>query len=100
MTDAKNLFEQVTKDLDHVFCSRPPSTFTKLLAYDQLDFIMAPYGPHWRLMRRLCVNELLAPKRLQRTAADRNAENLGVIRGVIADAARRGEVSLPMIERK
>lgn len=90
--DSMELILQVTKHLDHVFCSRPPSTFTKIVMYDQLDFIMAPYGPHWRQMRRLCVNVLLAPKRLQDSAADRNAENLAVIREVVAEAARTGQV--------
>ena len=89
--DSMELINQVTKDFDNVFCSRPQTAFTKIVLYGQLDFLMAPYGAHWRHMRRLCVNELLAPKRLQSTAGNRNEENLGVIWS-IADDSRQGKV--------
>lgn len=89
--DSMELIYQVTKDLDNVFCSRPANTFTKILLYDQHDFGMAPYGAHWRHMRRVCVHELLTPKRLLSTTGIRNEENLLVIK-TIAVAAEQGKV--------
>ncbi|KAG0560299.1 hypothetical protein KC19_10G170000 [Ceratodon purpureus] len=88
--DSMDLISQVTKDLDNVFCSRPTNTFTRILLYDQHDFGMAPYGAHWRHMRRVCVHEILTPKRLLSTTSIRNEENLLVIK-TIAVAAEQGK---------
>jgi hypothetical protein len=91
VVDSMELISQVTKDLDTAFCSRPTNTFTRIILYDQHDFGMAPYGAHWRHMRRVCVNELLTPKRLLSTARVRNEENLLVLK-TVAIAAEHGQV--------
>uniref|UniRef100_A0A0G7ZP13 Cytochrome P450 CYP736B6 n=1 Tax=Picea glauca TaxID=3330 RepID=A0A0G7ZP13_PICGL len=52
------------KTRDQIFASRAPSAATKHLTYNMSDVIFSPYGPYWRQMRRLCVSQLLNPKRL------------------------------------
>lgn len=82
VVDSPELVAEVMKVQDNVLCSRPSTTFTHLVAYDAQDFIMAPYGPHWRYMRRICVNELLTPKRLENTAKERGEEVAATVRKV------------------
>ncbi|KAG0605930.1 hypothetical protein M758_9G099200 [Ceratodon purpureus] len=89
--DSPALIAEVTKEQDSVFSSRPHMTFTDIVAYDAHDFAMAPYGPHWRHVRRICVNELLTPKRLASTARERTEESACMI-GAVSEAAQKGEV--------
>jgi cytochrome P450 len=82
VVDTAELIEEITKEQDAVFSSRPHTTFTEIVAYDAHDFAMAPYGVHWRHVRRICVNELLTPKRLESTARERQDECMHMVRDV------------------
>eukprot|EP01018_Ginkgo_biloba_P026974 Gb_02300 [translate_table: standard] len=53
------------KDHDLPFASRPTTSAAKYMAYNNRDIAFAPYGPYWRQMRRICILELLSPKRVQ-----------------------------------
>lgn len=88
VVDTSDLIDEITKEQDIVFSSRPRTTFTQIVAYDAHDFAMAPYGVHWRHMRRICVNELLTPKRLESTARERQVECLHMARDVYATATK------------
>ncbi|KAF9588101.1 hypothetical protein IFM89_007577 [Coptis chinensis] len=46
------------------FASRPYTSAAKYTNYDQNDMSFAPYGPHWRHARKICVAELFSMKRL------------------------------------
>lgn len=89
--DSPSLIAEITKEQDNVFSSRPHMTFTSIVAYDAHDFAMAPYGPHWRYVRRICVHELLTPKRLEITARERTEESNCMV-AAVAEAAERGEL--------
>lgn len=89
--DSPGLISEITKEQDNVFSSRPHLTFTEIVAYDAHDFAMAPYGAHWRHVRRICVHELLTPKRLESTARERRQESLCMV-GAVAEAARKRKV--------
>lgn len=91
VVDSPELIAEITKVQDNVFSSRPDMTFTKIVVYDAHDFAMAPYGAHWRHVRRICVNELLTPKRLESTAMERREEFRLLVRA-IHEAARKDEV--------
>ena len=53
------------KTHDLVFVDRPPRTAGKLLFFNYKNVIFAPYGDHWRQMRKICVLELLTAKRIE-----------------------------------
>lgn len=91
VVDSPALIAEVTKEQDNVFSSRPHMTFTDIVAYDAHDFAMAPYGPHWRHVRRICVNELLTPKRLAGSSRERVEESACMI-AAVAEASQKGEV--------
>ena len=72
----------IMKVQDHVFSSRPDTICGKTLTYEMHDFIMAPYGDHWRAMRRICVQELLSNRSLDTFAATRQEEVVHLVRAV------------------
>ncbi|XP_020191526.1 cytochrome P450 93G2 [Aegilops tauschii subsp. strangulata] len=69
---------------------RPLTAVTRHLAYDSAGFAFAPYGPHWRFMKRLCMSELLGPRTIEQLRPVRAAELAGVMRAA-AEAAAKGE---------
>ncbi|KAL5820341.1 hypothetical protein ACOSQ3_022223 [Xanthoceras sorbifolium] len=71
---------------DLVFASRPPLQAFKLLSYGQKDMIMAPYGPYWRTVRKMCTLELLSNHKISSFKSVRK-EELGLLIGFIKDAA-------------
>nr|BAK05774.1 predicted protein [Hordeum vulgare subsp. vulgare] len=69
---------------------RPQTAVTRQLAYGSSGFAFAPYGPHWRFMKRLCMAELLGPRTIELLRPVRAAELAGVM-GAAAAAAAEGE---------
>ena len=76
------IITDIMKVQDHVFSSRPDTICGKTLTYEMHDFIMAPYGDHWRAMRRICVQELLSNRSLDTFAATRQEEVIHLVRAV------------------
>ncbi|CAD6211236.1 unnamed protein product [Miscanthus lutarioriparius] len=69
---------------------RPLTAVTRHLAYDDAGFAFAPYGPHWRFMKRLCMSELLGPRTVDQLRPVREAE-LAAVLAAARDAADKGE---------
>uniref|UniRef100_A0A8R7NVJ0 Cytochrome P450 93A3 n=1 Tax=Triticum urartu TaxID=4572 RepID=A0A8R7NVJ0_TRIUA len=67
---------------------RPLTAVTRHLAYDWAGFAFAPYGPHWRFMKRLCMSELLGPRTIEQLRPVRAAELAGVLRAASAASAK------------
>nr|QJB23808.1 flavonoid 3'-hydroxylase [Centaurea cyanus] len=55
---------QFLKVHDANFASRPPNSGAKHLAYDYQDLVFAPYGPKWRMLRKICSVHLFSNKAL------------------------------------
>nr|XP_007138248.1 hypothetical protein PHAVU_009G192400g [Phaseolus vulgaris]ESW10242.1 hypothetical protein PHAVU_009G192400g [Phaseolus vulgaris] len=56
--------EQFLKIHDSNFSSRPPNAGAKYIAYNYQDLVFAPYGPRWRLLRKLTSVHLFSGKAL------------------------------------
>ncbi|GLJ52524.1 hypothetical protein SUGI_1117860 [Cryptomeria japonica] len=56
---------------DKAFASKPRLTQGKHLGYNYSMIAWAPYGPYWRMARKVCVHELLSSKRIQSFAPKR-----------------------------
>ncbi|XP_020250417.1 cytochrome P450 CYP82H23-like, partial [Asparagus officinalis] len=50
---------------DKALASRPAYAAGKYMGYDYAMFGFAPYGPYWRLIRKICTKELLSNTRLE-----------------------------------
>ncbi|KAK7301567.1 hypothetical protein RJT34_12434 [Clitoria ternatea] len=95
--------EQFLKVHDANFSSRPPNAGAKYIAYNYQDLVFAPYGPRWRLLRKITSLHLFSAKamdefkhlrqeevaRLTRNLAssDSKAVNLGQLLNVCATNA-------------
>ncbi|KAI5055057.1 hypothetical protein GOP47_0030202 [Adiantum capillus-veneris] len=50
---------------DNTFASRPSTAGTVHMLFSSTDLAFAPYGPYWKLIRRVCMNHVFHPKRLE-----------------------------------
>lgn len=55
--------EQFLKN-DANFASRPPNAGAKYIAYNYQDLVFAPYGPRWRMFRKISSVHLFSGKAL------------------------------------
>lgn len=60
-----NVAEQFLKVHDANFCSRPPNSGAKYMAYNYQDLAFAPYGPRWRMLRKISSVHLFSGKALE-----------------------------------
>ncbi|KAK9147942.1 hypothetical protein Scep_006699 [Stephania cephalantha] len=56
--------KEFLKDHDIIYATRDMLAVTQTGSYGRQDMVWAPYGNHWRMMRKLCVRELLSNARL------------------------------------
>ncbi|XP_050382483.1 cytochrome P450 93A2-like [Argentina anserina] len=56
------------------FLNRPKMTNVDYLTYGSADFVMAPYGPYWKFMKKLCMSELLGGRILDQNLPIRQEE--------------------------
>lgn len=68
------LVKEVCKDKDLIFASRPLTAAAEIIMYKRKDIAWAPYGSHWRHMRKVCVLELLTAKRTDASKSIRQDE--------------------------
>nr|ABA64468.1 flavonoid 3'-hydroxylase [Gerbera hybrid cultivar] len=55
---------QFLKTHDANFADRPPNSGAKHIAYNYQDLVFAPYGPRWRMLRKICSVHLFSTKAL------------------------------------
>ncbi|XP_022934356.1 3,9-dihydroxypterocarpan 6A-monooxygenase [Cucurbita moschata] len=66
--------KEVLKTHEHNFLSRPEFGASEYFIYRGSRFVMAPYGPYWRFMKKLTMTRLLSPPQLAIAAAIRRDE--------------------------
>eukprot|EP00253_Pinus_taeda_P018876 PITA_18876 len=77
-----------TNDLN--FSSRPGNSAAKYIGYDSKGLPMAPYGPYWRMLRKVCNIHLFAGKALDDLQPVRQGE-VGMLLKSILDHERQGK---------
>ncbi|GLJ23359.1 hypothetical protein SUGI_0441990 [Cryptomeria japonica] len=77
VVSSPDMAKEFLKTHESKFASRPQSAATKYMAYNSADFSFAPYGPYWKYMRKICMNELLSGRQLDTFLPVRDQE-LGV----------------------
>ncbi|KAL3604221.1 hypothetical protein D5086_005080 [Populus alba] len=73
-TNDPEIIREILVRQDEVFASRPRTLAAVHLAYGCGDVALAPLGPHWKRMRRICMEHLLTTKRLESFANHRADE--------------------------
>ncbi|XP_057979461.1 cytochrome P450 703A2 [Malania oleifera] len=93
-TDDPDTIREILIRQDDVFASRPRTLAAVHLAYGCGDVALAPLGPNWKRMRRICMEHLLTTKRLESFAIHRADEAQHLVRDVWAQAQMGRPVNL------
>ncbi|XP_059064841.1 cytochrome P450 703A2-like [Cryptomeria japonica] len=65
VTDDPKYVKEFLLKQDHLFASRPKNIASEHFTFGGNDIAFAPYGPHWKEVRRICLMELLSPKKIE-----------------------------------
>ncbi|XP_050226332.1 flavonoid 3'-monooxygenase CYP75B137-like [Mercurialis annua] len=57
---SSSLAKEVLKDHDITFANRDVPDVAKATAYGGCDIVWTPYGPEWRMLRKVCVLKMLS----------------------------------------
>ncbi|KAJ1276837.1 hypothetical protein BS78_05G246500 [Paspalum vaginatum] len=71
---------------DKALAGRPRLLAGDIIGYGFTDILWAPYGDHWRTIRKFFTAELLSTSRLAERAADRRAEVAALVENLRRDA--------------
>ncbi|XWS46241.1 hypothetical protein CRYUN_Cryun14cG0047600 [Craigia yunnanensis] len=83
-TNDPDIIREILLRQDDVFASRPRTLAAVHLAYGCGDVALAPLGPHWKRMRRICMEHLLTTKRIDSFAKHRADEAQHLVQDVWA----------------
>ncbi|KAL0464928.1 UNVERIFIED_CONTAM: cytochrome [Sesamum latifolium] len=89
-TNDPDIIREILRQQDDVFASRPRTLAAEHLAYGCGDVALAPLGPKWKRLRRICMEHLLTTKRLESFARHRADEAQHLVKDVWG-VAQRGE---------
>ncbi|KAK4746454.1 hypothetical protein SAY87_012766 [Trapa incisa] len=81
-TDDPSVIREILVEQDDVFASRPRTLAAVHLAYGCGDVALAPMGPRWKRMRRICMEHLLTTRRLESFSRHRAEEAHHLVRAV------------------
>ncbi|KAK4728565.1 hypothetical protein R3W88_021553 [Solanum pinnatisectum] len=68
------LAREVLKDQDTIFANRDMPAAGREATYGGTDIVWTPYGPKWRMLRKVCVREMLSGSTLDSVYALRRRE--------------------------
>ncbi|KAI3787424.1 hypothetical protein L1987_41883 [Smallanthus sonchifolius] len=93
-TNDPNITREILLKQDDVFASRPQTLAAIHLAYNCGDVALAPFGPRWKWMQRICMEQLLTTKRLESFTKQRASEAQHLVQDVWALAQADGPINL------
>ncbi|WVZ79262.1 hypothetical protein U9M48_026864 [Paspalum notatum var. saurae] len=85
---------EVMKTHDTLLATRPLSATVRVLTNGGRDIVFAPYGDHWRQMRKVAITELLSVRRVLSFRAIREEEVGAMLRACAAAAAESQPVEM------
>ncbi|KAK9143320.1 LOW QUALITY PROTEIN: hypothetical protein Syun_012720 [Stephania yunnanensis] len=77
-----SLAKQVLKDHDTTFANRDVPAVGRTATYGGLDITWTPYGPEWRMLRKVCVREMLSNTSLETMYSLRKREVERMVREI------------------
>ncbi|KAJ8748798.1 hypothetical protein K2173_011354 [Erythroxylum novogranatense] len=79
---------------DLAFSGKPKSVFEDSGLFAESGIIMAPYGDHWKFMKKLCVTQLLGAQQIQKTKRVRREELEQLLRRLVDKAHKKELVDI------
>ncbi|KAJ7972275.1 Cytochrome P450 family protein [Quillaja saponaria] len=74
VVSSPEMARECLKNKETSFLNRSKTSNFDYLTYGSSDFALAPYGPYWKFMKKLCITELLGGRILQQHLPIRNEE--------------------------
>ncbi|OAY77815.1 Premnaspirodiene oxygenase [Ananas comosus] len=87
VASSREAAEAILRTHDRNFAFRPPLLVGQILAYGCSDMVFAPYDAYYKQLRRICLTELLGPKRVRTFASIRRDEVAKLVEDITAAAA-------------
>ncbi|KAF3784271.1 3-9-dihydroxypterocarpan 6A-monooxygenase [Nymphaea thermarum] len=84
VVSSPSIAEEILRDQDLVFANRDAPLAAKIISYNGNDVVWGPYGQAWRLLRRVCVRELLNSVSLDMLYEVRRSEVRRLLAGIRA----------------
>ncbi|CAN6163350.1 unnamed protein product [Urochloa humidicola] len=94
VVSSREAARDVMKTHDAVFASRPLSATVLVLSNGGRDIVFAPYGEHWRQLRKVAITELLSARRVLSFRAIREEEVAAMLRECAAAASAAQPVEM------
>ena len=94
VVSSADMAREIMRTHDHIFASRPSLMTADILLNGGTDVVFAPYGEHWRQMRKLCVNHLLSTKMVQAFRLAREEEVASMITKISQVSLSSGVVNM------
>ncbi|KAH6783655.1 hypothetical protein C2S52_008614 [Perilla frutescens var. hirtella] len=85
--------KQVFRTHDITFSNRFPTVASSILSYNYRDVAVAPYGYHWRQVRKVCTLELFSSKRVKSFRPIREEENFNLAKSIAANSGSPVNIS-------
>jgi cytochrome P450 len=82
----------VLKTHDLALADRPPTAAGAVMSYGYRGILHTPYGPYWRMARRICATELFSARRVDAFERMRAQETRALVRGLYG--VRGGDVEV------
>ncbi|CAM6128027.1 unnamed protein product [Calypogeia fissa] len=86
--------EEIFKTHDKIMASRPGFIVPSEFFYNGADMGFAPYGQHWRYMRKVCTLGLLTATRLNQFRENREGEAMAALHFVLEESQRGNAVNM------
>lgn len=86
--------QEFVKVQDKAWAGRPPSIAGQIFTYNFRNIVGAPYGPHWRHLRKICMLELFTQKRMESFRPPRSEEFSQMVKSIYEDSVDGKPVKL------
>ena len=94
LVSSPEMASQCLKTNETCFLNRSKKTNLDYITYGSSDLVMAPYGPYWRFMKKVCMTELLGGRMLHQHLPIRAEETRLFLNSMMQKAGLREEVNI------
>ncbi|KAF6152609.1 hypothetical protein GIB67_013056 [Kingdonia uniflora] len=85
VVSSPSIAKEVLKDHDITFANHDVPATARVIAYGGSDIVWSPYGPEWRMLRKVCVREMLSNASLDAVYSLRHREVRRMVQDVYAN---------------
>ncbi|KAJ4777022.1 Cytochrome P450 family protein [Rhynchospora pubera] len=93
---SSSLARAVLREHDNTFANHDVPEAGRIATYGGRDIAWTPNGPTWRMLRRICVHEMLSPQSLDAVSSIRQQETRSTVRRIHASSGNPVDIGAEM----